>query len=192
MRAGEAGRIGRLGKVLLVFVWGIGIFAGLPAPAADKLVKQLYSLDRLGGLELMVPAGWKASRVDASRHLPPAIRFTPESGSEFLVMISPGPPGHFGLDPTNPARTKETVEGIGRKLLPQALERAFEVKDLRGMGYYVSLTLRNPAPGEWKHTSNGMGAVGHVGLVFSIFHNDPSGGVREQALDMIGSARVIR
>jgi hypothetical protein len=60
------------------------------------------------------------------------------------------------------------------------------------MGYYVSLTLRSPAHGEWKHTTNGMAVADHVGLVFSIFHNDPAGRVRDQALDMIGSARVSR
>jgi hypothetical protein len=57
-----------------------------------------------------------------------------------------------------------------------------------GIGYYFSATDKAPAPGDFKHLTEGMLQVDDLTLAFTTLTNDGQERARAAALDMMKSA----
>ena len=162
------------------------------ALAAEATSVRSYPLPAHGTLELTVPSSWKESVSRPPGDLPPTIEFSPASGGDFDVQITPiwGPTADPDLG--RPEAIRALVDEVGSRLLDQAVETEIILKEIKGPraeGYVFMLTDRAPAEEEWKYMT--VGAVGVEGLLlsFTILSNSPDSGERDQALRMIEQSR---
>lgn len=180
------------GKILMV----IALLASQsPLPAVpQELALRKFSIERHGTLELVVPAAWKDSLKKGPRFLPPKILFSPASGGEFLVQITPGGPQLSGLTRTNQGEIRKRVEQTGQKLLSRAIEADLALQELAGegvLGFYFSLTDKAPKPGEYRHLTQGIALVGDLPLAFTILYNDQGAAAHRAAIEMLSKARLV-
>jgi hypothetical protein len=179
-----------------MMIMAVGLWAGLSPLSAlgQELTLREFFVEKHGTLQLAAPAAWRDSVKKGPRFLPPRILFSPISGSDFLVQITPGAPQMSGLSRANPAEIRKRVEESGQRLLSRALEADLTVKELAGesaLGFYFSLTDRAPKPGEYRHLIQGIAIVGDLSLAFTILYNSPEAEEHRAALEMLSRARLI-
>ena len=141
---------------------------------------------------LAVPDAWREeTKRNYYPNRPVTFVFTPASGEQFVVHVSPVP-----TSPRNPRpSTGEVHEGVGKsadRLKSQSVEPELKIVDFRAgeiFGSYYSATAREPKPGEFKHLTQGTYVLADLIVNFSIFTRDGGDGVVEKALDIMKTAR---
>jgi len=180
-------RLGAVGCALLLL--------SPPVLAAAPTSVRSYPLPGHGTLELTVPSSWKQSVSRPPADLPPTIEFTPVSGSEFVIQVTPIWSLSQDSDPDlgEPETIRGFVEKVGRRQLDHAIEREINLKEIAGpkaRGYLFTITDRAPAKGEWKYLTAGAVGVDGLLLSFTILTNSPDSGDRDRALRMIKQSRL--
>ncbi len=169
---------------------GIALLAVcVSASAADSAVRS-YPLPNRGALELNVPADWQDRVEKTSDGIPPTITFSPKSGAEFRVMVTPIPLRRDVKTP-NPADLKEIALKSANRVAPQSVEKNLTLQELKGsvnVGYYFAATDPAPQPGEYKLMSQGIIGVGDLVVTFTILTNDGQDEVVKKAMAMLAEA----
>ena len=179
-------RLGAVGCVLLLL--------SAPLLAGEATSVRSYPLPGHGTLELTVPSSWKESLSRPPADLPPTIEFSPDSGSEFVVQVTPiwNPAGDVDPDLGEPETIRGFVEKLGRRQLDHAVETEIKLKEITGprcRGYFFTITDRAPAKGEWKYLTAGAVGVDGLLLSFTILTNSLHSDDRDRALRMIKQSR---
>lgn len=151
-----------------------------------------YTVPDHGSLELVVPNHWQHSTRQPARGRPPTIMFSPRSGDDFQVLLTPG--WDAGSKPgfNSPQEIRRLLEGRGKNLLGQSAEKTLVLEELSGreaVGYAYSLTDRDPKPGEYRYMTQGAVGVGDLLVLFTILYKDKNAPERQAALDMVKTAR---
>jgi hypothetical protein len=175
------------------------IAAALPAGCAQPLSagEQVVDLGKPGGLALQVPASWVMDRDEASEGRLLTLRFGPEVGDEFAVLLTPVAPG-AGADPDfgTPESVYRVVAAAVEEVVAHTAEDELEIREFGDgrVGYYFWATDRDLVdetripPGEYLHLTQGAVMVGELLCTFSILTNERPSGVIDAAMMMLGTA----
>jgi hypothetical protein len=161
----------------------------LSSPSANRS----YSIAGRGSLVLPVPGDWKDEvKIDAKGSLM-TIAYLPPSGTGFAAHVS------VLLDPNSAEVVtkewaRETADLSAESLRPQAREERIDLRELGGGsadGYYFVITDKKEiyGPGEFKYLTQGVAAVGDLGVLFGILTNDPRAAVVDAFLAAVRGAR---
>lgn len=137
----------------VLFKW---IAAALLGPVAGQLAHaqpapQRFPVPGHGSLQLQVPNDWRAASKSLDKPASVLLRIRPAAGDAFPVQVTA-----LWLDPEKRARKtpeqlKQDVEKSAAGPLQRSVEKDLRLEALRGaqaLGYYYSLTGREPAPAE--------------------------------------------
>lgn len=141
-------------------------------------------------LVLHVPAGWHETVSKPNPNRPATISYRPRSGARFEVMLSPVLTGAVRLSPLEELRPGMTAMAQAAKR--QAVEEVVPLVELLGpqaQGYYFKATDRAPKAGEYKYMAQGMVAIGHLRVAFTVLTNDGQREVVDAAFGMLRNAR---
>jgi len=165
----------------------------MAAAAPSATAVRRYALAENGFLALNVPPEWgeRVARVDGLT--PPTILLAPPAGEPFQILVTPlwGPDGK----PMSPEALKRQVVNAAEKLKPQAVEKTITpvaIKGPRTAGWFFTVTDRAPKPGEFRFGVQGMVALEHLALSFTILTNEGRKDVPGQALAMLRDAKLER
>lgn len=177
------------------------ILAALAATvAAEESAIRAYPLPDHGSLQLSVPVSWRDQMSQRPDRLPPTIKFRPDNGPMFEILITPiYPPVRKSLPPADPQKLRAGVEAVANEAASNAVEKKIVIQELRagsGIGYYFSATDKAlaaagkiPEPDDYKFMTQGVFRFDDLVASFTVLTNDASGNIRSMALDMIKSAR---
>jgi hypothetical protein len=168
--------------------WVAVVFVAACWPGFAAAASQNFVLPGHGALLLNVPAGWKASLKQPPGGLPPTIGLGPQSGTPFVVLITPVWDASPAAGVTDDAKIHSTVAAAAKNAEPQSVEGTLSLQNLKGTsghGYYFRATDRAPAPGEWKYLTQGMLRTDAIALTFTILTNDGQAAAEKAALEMI-------
>lgn len=161
------------------------------AYATDAVLRR-YQLPNYGAFEMAVPNSWKDTVRQAPNGMPPTISFKPIGGVQFEVLVTPIWPQPSDGKAATLAELKANVRDAAASIAAQAIEKAIEVRDLKGgssiIGYYYTATDRAPKPGEYKLLTQGMLGVRDLRVSFTILTNDGQEETVRTALSMLSSA----
>ena len=161
----------------------------LAAVSAEREVR--VGLPNHGSLVLKVPDGWREEISRRDPAAPPAILVTPESGTDFKMLLMPNWPKEGSKLP-DLAAIQEMLATGAKAAGPASVEKTLAVQEVRGpvvAGGYFSATDRAPEKGEYKHVSQGMVRLGAIVVAFQLMDNgDPK--VLETALKMVRAMRL--
>lgn len=162
------------------------------ARAEDARVRG-YRLPDHGTLQLTVPVSWKDEVLQPPDRLPPTIAFAPDKGPSFQVEVSTMWPPSADAPRITPEALLRMVQLSAELARQKAVEPTLSVKTLKGAsgdGYYFSATDRAPAPGEFKHLTQGMIRVGEVIVGFTVLTNDGQDDVVAATITMMTRASL--
>lgn len=145
------------------------------AATAGELALQRFPLPGHGVLVIAVPDAWQVQVGQPPGDLPPTLKFSAHSGPAFEALITPIWSMDGRAAPMDAASLRKEVESAAEAAKPQAVERALEIKTLKGTsgtGYYFSATDRAPKPGEYKYLTQGIIPIGGLTVTFTILTND--------------------
>jgi hypothetical protein len=167
------------------------LLAGFAATTAAADTRQ-YPIPGGGAMILAVPDGWREeTKPNYYPNRPVTFVFTPATGDEFVVHLSPVMTGTRIPRPS----TVEVHEGVGKsanRLKSQAVEPELRIVDFRAgeiFGSYYAATARAPKPGEYKHLTEGTYVLADLIVNFSIYTRDGGDGIVAKALDVVKTAR---
>lgn len=168
-----------------------------PAPGFAEGAASPKVLAWSGGRQivLLLPPAWEAETERGPKGSL-GIRFRPRSGRSFSFVIDAIP-----LTPAEQTRVsgdglKLLVENDAERMVPQAREsfvRLEPVLGSAGQGYIYSITdARAKLPsGEYRYMTAGAYLCGDLLMIPSIMHNDTSGALKYQMLDVLKSVRPV-
>lgn len=143
-----------------------------------------YTMPNGEAVRLSVPKEWVEAVTNSTSKPVVTVRFTPERSSEFIVMITFGPP-----EGTNNLRAK--IEEAADGAIKSSGRSRIEIKELKSTdvrGYYFSVADKSPKPGEWKYLTQGIVRVGNVIGAFTILSDDKNHRGEENGLAVVQSA----
>lgn len=168
-----------------------------PAPGFAKGPSTPRVLSWSGGRQvvLMLPPAWEAETERGPKGSL-GIRFKPRSGTSFSFVIDAIP-----LTPAEQTRVsgvglRRLVENDAERMLPDARENSVRLERVlgnAGQGFVYSITDARPRlpSGEYRYMTAGAYLAGDLLLIPSIMHNDTSGAVRNQMLEVLKSVRPV-
>jgi hypothetical protein len=179
---------------ILIFVTAL-MLTGCAQPLAAG--EQAVDLGAHGKLALHVPAGWVMEESRPEADLPPTLRFGPEVGDEFVVLLTPMWP-QPGAEPDfdSPASIYRVVAAAAQDVAADAAETELEVREFDGgrVGYYFWATDRELMgksripPGEYLHLTQGAVMIGELLCTFTVLTNDRPSGIIDAAMMMLRTA----
>jgi len=145
-----------------------------------------------GTLSLVVPNSWKDDLTQPPNALPPTITFRPYSSDSFRVLITV----LWSLKQEEGFNDWPAIDTILKKLLrnmfPTADEQKLALMDILGKscwGSYFTFTDRSPEPDGYRYVTAGSIGTGELLLSFTIFTHEMDSQTKEDALNMVQSAR---
>jgi hypothetical protein len=159
--------------------------------ADQKTEKKKYPIPDDGALELTVPTSWKMKIHKPQENMPPAIMFSPATGSDFqvTVMVLSGKKRESGFNRSE--KVKSLLQKDGQKLLPRIAEPKIVLQEIKGAshtGYYFFVTDKNPEPGEYRYMTRAGIGVGNLLLNVTILHRVKESVAVGEALSMLRQA----
>lgn len=192
--AGIAGRA-QTGRRFRPAVMAMLLLAGCAQPLAAG--ERVVDLGPAGGLALQIPAGWVMERGGVSDSRLVTLRFGPEVGDEFTVLVTPIE-AELGADPDfgSPASVYRIVAAAAQDVVADAVETELEIRPFGGgrVGYFFWATDRDLVgesripPGEYLHLTQGAVMVGDLLCTFTILTNERPSGIIDAAMMMLGTA----
>lgn len=163
--------------------------------ATHLALAERYTAPGLGTVALNVPASWQVKERPGP--VSAYLEFQMATGeAPFVLQLT-----STWLDPDKAAEVRRTIkeraERSAKRLLANATETEFELKELNGSGgtgYYYALTGREAASTdkEYKYLTQGMLAT-NVGMtVFTVLQRNASAEQRQQMLDIVASASYAK
>jgi len=188
----ERANMKRLCFLLLI---AMTLLPGCAKPLAAG--EQSVALGAHGVLALQLPAGWVMEESRPAAALPPTLRFGPEVGDEFVVLVTPIWP-EAGAEPGfgSPESVYRIVAAAALEVAPEAAEPQLEIHafDDGRVGYFFWATDRKLQdmgripPGEYLYLTQGGIMVGDLFCTFTILTNERPSGVIDSALMMLRGA----
>lgn len=174
-------------KIRFLFVASVvSSFGGCVLSAAAP--PRTYNLTSTEAVRLSLPRGWGETVTNSLIKPIVTVRFSPEKGNDFAVLIT------FGL-PQGKGDLRAEAEEAAGKSIRRSEEGKADIRVLKGKqtrGYYFSLTDKAPKPGEWKYLTQGVFRIGDFVGAFSILSNDPALKVKQRGLEMVRGAILVR
>lgn len=168
----------RIAAVLLLIACGLAITP--MAQAGEEFTERVFPLPGQGAFSLWVPESWWDETTRPEGELPPTIMFLPAHGQGFQILITPIWPADDTPAGHNSARTIRTlVEESAGFMQKGAVENPIEVRPIDDVtGYYfsatdASLVGKTPPPGEYRHLTQGILAVGDLLCTFTVLSDYP-------------------
>ena len=182
----------RLAVILLLVA--CGLVAAPMAQAGEEYTERVFTLPGHGAFTLWAPESWRHDIRQAKGVIPPTIAFLPATGQDFKIFITPvwsaeNPPAGYNSSGTIRALVEESA-GVMQK---SAAEEEIEIQPIDDVtGFYFSATDaalvgRTPPPGEYRHLTQGILAVGDLLCTFTVLSNDPDHPI-VLALSALGTA----
>ncbi len=167
-------------------------------PVQTTLEKD-YPFKGAGVLRLTFPRTW----VDAPRKIMKGnepvnvIEFVPFSGADFEVIVEVRNLGDFL---TRAFDIRASLVKVGNTELPNCVEQSLDIYDFKGpdvIGSYYTVTDKRwvsvqPQPGEYKYLTQGYAKLAGMVLKLRVLSNQAPGEEKNNALEMIRSARFTR
>ena len=152
-----------------------------------------YSITKDLDIVLSVPQTWTDEYTPAKDGPFPTITLS-QGNSKDTKMVSPIPLKKLNGDFRKSEMIRKMIEDSGTKLLPNAVEKKIELKEVRGAvgsGFYCTLTDKNPRlpDGEFRYMNHGGLVAGDLLVMFTIFTNDNNSPVLSEAIQMLESAK---
>lgn len=178
-------------SVISFLLFSAALAAGALAHAQVDPALRRYELPNLDTLELRLPSGW-ADKVDQPPGGgPPTIELGPAEGAPFQVLVTPE-----WKDPTSSEirelpMLRDSIRDAAERVKPQSVEGFIEVRQLNGVngiGYYFSVTDRDPQADEFKYMSQGVLQVGDLTVWFTVLTNVGQDTVAVEALSILQTA----
>jgi len=175
----------------------LGVFLSLAIGIASEAattfgVKKKYVIPAYGELELTLQKVWKDRLKPSPMNLPPTIEISPNTGQEFVMLLTPVAPQKAKIEPSD---LRSGVQQMSRQAAAQSVEKKALIKEFKGEqaeGYYFSLTDSAPAPGEYKFMTQGLSKVGEMLVSFTILSNDSTQKHREAGLEVVRTATYLK
>jgi hypothetical protein len=161
------------------------------AGASDSDPHRTYAVPGHGKMSVLVPAQWKASSKLLQEPPSVLLRFRPPTGDTFYVQVTAVWLDAEKVAKATPDSLKATVQKSSADSLKRSVEKEAKLQELRGeqtIGYYYSLTDRNPPPEEYKYMTQGVSRTGEMMVVFTILQREDSVPERTSALQMLANA----
>ena len=152
-----------------------------------------YPLAGRGSIQFKTPATWQQKTGGLRDQARGTLEFGPRDGNAFDILITPAPQARPGSPGWGPPAMKRSVEAMAQEIKLQATEKELPIREFRaadGNGFYIAATDKAPGPGGYKYLLQGMVAVGDAALMFTVLTNDGTGAIANQALGMLGSAKL--
>lgn len=176
-------------RVLMV----IGLIAQFATAAyGEEKSVRTYRLPGHGVLELSVPKSWKDEVRQPSKDLPPTISFSPGTGDEFSILITPLWDFGSAKDLNSDAKIKKLMEGDMRGMAPGAVEKRLVLTGFKGAetrGYYFQATDKAPKPGEWRYVVRSGVGTGDLLLSITMLSHKKESEAINDALKMFRNLR---
>ncbi|MBN1909247.1 MAG: hypothetical protein JW818_05880 [Pirellulales bacterium] len=162
---------------------------------ATEMKERTFAVPQHGNLVLNLPADWKQSIKNAPGLPVPLIMLAPAQGNAFEILVTPfwSPKN----DPTfnNAENVKRLVGAMRTQMLPKAVEKQVELKEIKGAtssGYYFLVTDKAPKPGEFPYAvSAGLG-VGDLLLHVTLLCRDKNDPAIETMLKALQQAKQTK
>ena len=172
----------------------LGITMALAAVSAQagEATARSYGLGSHGKFEMNMPASWQDEVAQKRDDYPPTITFSPTSGADFRVLVTPIWPARPDMKAPTPEVLKRIATMTAERIAPQSVEKKLTLKQLKGganTGYYYTATDPAPKPGEYKLLNQGVISVGELVVRFTILTNDGQDDIVKRALEMLAAAR---
>lgn len=175
------------------------LLAGCTQPLAAG--ERAIDLGKRGSLVLKVPAGWRMEQQEDTGNPLLTLKFTPEVGDEFTVLLTLVAP-EIGADPDfgSADSVYRIVAAAAEEALSHAAETELEIRDFEGdrIGYYFWATdrdlvgLNRIPPGQYLHLTQGAVMVGGILCRFTVLTNERPSGVIDAAMMMLRTAEHRR
>ena len=167
------------------------LLAGFAASTAAADTRR-YPVPGAGAMVLAVPDAWRdETKPNYYPNRPVTIVFTPATGEEFRVHMSPVSTG-TRISRPGPGEVHDGVGKSADALKSQSVEPELKIVDFRAgetFGSYYAATARAPKPGEYKHLTQGTFVLADLVVNFSIYTGEDREGVVEKTLDIMKAAR---
>lgn len=168
-------------------------------PPAQNRMEKDYVFKGAGILRLTFPKTW----VDAPKRIMEGnepvnlIEFTPFSGADFEVIVEVR---NLGEAVTKSFDIRASLMKAGDAELPNCVEKSLDIHDFKGpeaSGAYYSVTDKQlppaqPKPDDYKFLTQGYAKLAGMVLKFRVLSNQVPGEEKNDALEMIKSARFTR
>jgi hypothetical protein len=162
------------------------------AALAGETSLRRYQLPDNSNIQFNVPVAWKDEVRRPPKNLPITIRFGPQTGGSFEVLLTPLWPRKSQAPQASAEKMRDLTHEAASKVKPKVVEKTIPIKELKGpagSGYYFSVTDRAPKKGEYKFMTQGMIRIGEVLTTFTIFTNEGRESVVPEVLAMLKDAR---
>ena len=186
-------KIERKGIALILAVSWMVTFVGpnIALVAEPKTIGK-YPIPDHGVLELNVPTSWKTKIHKPQENMPPTMIFSPAKGNDFQVtmMVLWGKKEEPGFN--RPEKVETLLAKDGQQLLSRTVETKIVLKEIKGVnhiGYYFSITDKNPEPGEYRYMTRAGIGVGNLLLHVTVLHRVKESGAVKETLSMLREAK---
>jgi hypothetical protein len=162
------------------------------AALAGETSLRRYQLPDNSNIQFNVPASWKDEVRRPPKNLPITIRFGPQTGGSFEVLVTPLWPRKSQAPPASAEKIRDVTQEAARRVKPQVIEKTIPIKELKGpavSGYYFSVTDRAPKKGEYKFMTQGIIRIGEMLTTFTVLTNEGRESVVPEVLAMLKDAR---
>jgi hypothetical protein len=172
----------------------------LPSGAAvQTTVSKEYAFKGAGTLRLTFPNTWvdKARRIMEGREPVNVIVLVPFAGNDFEISIEVR---ILGEAVTKNYDIRASLMQAGQMELTNCVEQSLDIQDFKGTevkGSYYTVTDKRwintqPEPGEYKYLTQGYAKLAGMVLKFRVISNRAPAEEKNDALEMMKSARFMR
>ncbi len=171
----------------------------VPDASAQLLIARDYTFKGAGILRLTFPKTWAdmTKRIREGAEPVNVIEFAPFSGTDFILMLEVR---NLGPGVTKSFDIKSSLMKAGQAELENSLEQSIVTHDIDGPevsgGYYTVTDKRyvnaQPGPGEYRFLTLGYAKVANMVLKFRLVSNQAPGEEKDEAVEMIRSARFTK
>ena len=154
-----------------------------------------YPVPGHGFLRMNMPLAWKVEPRAMADLATLFLHISPTKGNSFDAQITVVWLNAANLGSTTPESIKANTERTGNGVLLQAVEKTLTLRELRGVqtfGTYYSLTDRIPAPGEFKHITQGSFLTGELLCAFTIHSESPNPSEVKQLMRIFSEATHVK
>jgi len=155
----------------------------------------IFSIPRHGSLRLAVPSGWLSDSLPLESPASVTIHIFPKAGNGFDVKVTSVWMDAKALAQTTAESRKRDMQRSAEEMLPHSVEKVAapqEIKGVESVGWYYSLTDREPGEGEFKYLVQGTILTGDVLSAFTILYRTPAAAEVTQALRMLADAKYLK
>jgi len=162
---------------------------------AQSSAPKEYPVPNHGFLRMNMPLAWKVEPRALADPSSLFLHIAPTKGNTFDAQVTVVWLNAANLSATTAESIKANTERTGNGVLLQAVEKTLTLREMRGtqtVGTYYSLTDRIPAPGEFKHITQGSFLTGELMCAFTIHSESSNTSEVKQLLKILTEATHVK